>query len=210
MTYGGAPPTITPDVHRLRQRRHRSVARPPRRPAPRRPPAPARSGSPYTSRARARSTPTTPSATCRHGDGHPGAAHGHGLDGSMTYGGTPPDRSRRLQGLRERRHRVVAHDAADVLHHGHQRRARSRLDLRQLVLGRGRPQLHHHLRGRVGHGQPGAAHHHGLVGVDDLRRNPAGHHPGYSGFVNGDTPARSPPRRRARPRPRASPVAGSP
>ena len=183
-------------------------------------------------------------------------------------------------GLRERRHRRFAHHGTDVLDHGHVVQPGG--ELPELVLGRGRLELHHHLRERVGPGQHGAALHRGLVGLDDLRRDSADHHgvvlglrerrhgrfahhgahcstaatssspvgsypsscsgaadpnytityvngsvhvnaaplsiaassdsmtyggtaptitASYSGFVNGDTPARSPRRRRARPRP---------
>ncbi len=60
----------------------------------------------------------------------------------------------------------------------------------ELVLGRGRPQLHLQLRQRLGAGRPGAAHHRGLVGVDDLREcRPPASPRSYSGFVNGDTAA---------------------
>ena len=44
--------------------------------------------------------------------------------GSMTYGGTVPTITAVVLGLRERRHGCFAHHGADVLHHGHVRRAR--------------------------------------------------------------------------------------
>ncbi len=94
--------------------------------------------------------------------------------GTMTYGGTVPDHHAVVLGLRERRQRRLAVEPADLQHHGHAVAARRQL--LELVLGRGRLQLHHHLCDRPGHGEPGAPHDHGLVGHDDLRRLAAGRH----------------------------------
>ncbi len=49
--------------------------------------------------------------------------------------------------------------------------------LRFVVLRCRRPELHRQLHRRIGDGHPGTAHHHCLVGDDDLRRRAAGHHP---------------------------------
>ena len=59
-------------------------------------------------------------------------------------------------GLRERGHRRLAHHAANVLDHGHVVEPGGQL--RQLVLGGGRPQLRVQLRGGLGADQPGTAH----------------------------------------------------
>ena len=93
MTYGGTPPTITPGLQRLRQRRHPRLARRPRPPARRRPRAPAPvAGSPYAVDLRRRRRPRL---RLRY---VPGAGHGHQ---------GPADRHRlgRLHDLRRRRRR---------------------------------------------------------------------------------------------------------
>ena len=104
--------------------------------------------------------------------------------GSMTYGGSSPDHHGVVLGLRERRQRGVAHHGAHVLDHGHVLQPGGQL--RRLVHGGRRRQLHHHLRGWLGHGRPRTAVGHGLLGVHDLRRRRPTITPTYAGFVNGD------------------------
>ena len=65
-------------------------------------------------------------------------------------------------------------DAADVLDDGDVVEPGG--DLLELVLGRGRPQLHHQLRPRCGRGRERRAGHQRLVGIDDLRRLGADDH----------------------------------
>ena len=53
----------------------------------------------------------------------------------MTYGSTSPAITPELQRLRQRRHRVVAHDQADLLDHGHRLQPGARLAVHLVVLG---------------------------------------------------------------------------
>ena len=63
---------------------------------------------------------------------------------SATYGGTHPGHHGVVLGLRERGQPGVADQRADVLDHGHVVEPGGHLP--ELVLGRGRPQLHDQLR----------------------------------------------------------------
>jgi len=103
---------------------------------------------------------------------------------SMIYGGTAPSITARTRGF-------VNGDTAASLTTPRRARLRparrARQGLPHLVLGRHELQLRHHLRERVGPGQPGAAVRRGIVGLDDLRRLGPTITASYSGFVNGDT-----------------------
>ena len=109
---------------------------------------------------------------------------------SMTYGGTPPDHHATYSGFVNGDNAAVAHHPADVLDHGHSLEPGRQLP--QLVLGSGRPELHHQLRRPARSGQPGAASPSRPRRVDDLRRHPPAITASYSGFVNGDTRRASP------------------
>ena len=104
---------------------------------------------------------------------------------SVTYGAGPPGHHPLVLGLRQRRHRRLAHDGADVLDHGH---ASSPVgSYPTFVLGGTRPELRDLLPERFGHGHPGAADDHGVVGDDVLRREPADRDTrSSSGLQNGE------------------------
>ncbi len=74
---------------------------------------------------------------------------------TMAYGGTSADGHARVLGVRQRRLGLVAHDDADVLDDRHQFRPAFATHLRIFMLGSVRPELHHRLRPRRDHRDPG-------------------------------------------------------
>ena len=98
---------------------------------------------------------------------------------AVTYGDAAAGRQRLLCRPGQRRHFHIAGDGSDVLHDG--RGVEPVRHLREHLLGRGRHQLHHRLRGRNRGDRSGGPGRRGLVGHDDLRRWTAGHHPDLRG-----------------------------
>ena len=149
MTYGGSTPTITAPLLGLRERRHRR----PRSRRSRRARPTATSSSPVgtlrSARARGRPTRTTPSPTSPGAVGRRERNPGHqrlvGIDDVRRHGRprSPPSYSGFVNGDTCR----LAHHGADVHDHGHVVEPGGQLH--ELVLGRGRRQLHDHLRGRA-------------------------------------------------------------
>ena len=113
-------------------------------------------------------------------------AHHHGVQRTMTYGGTVPTITPGYSGF------VNGNTASSLTTRPPARRRRSlepgrRVAVRLLVRGGGRRQLHHQLRRRHGHG--------GTAPLTVTASSPTMTYggavptitPGYSGFVNGDT-----------------------
>ena len=95
--------------------------------------------------------------------------------GSMTYGGSVPTITPSYAGFVNGDGVSSLTTPPTVLDHGHV--VEPGRQLPEHVLGGGRPQLHHQLRGRVGQRRPRTAHGHGVVGIGDLRGERADHHP---------------------------------
>ena len=94
--------------------------------------------------------------------------------GTMTYGGAAPTITPSYSGFvnGDSASSLATRPTCSTLAAADQ----ARRQLHEQLLGCGRLQLHHHLCHRPGVDQPGAAHHHGVVGDDDLRRFGSGHH----------------------------------
>ena len=144
MTYGGSVPTITPSYSGFVNGDSVDVAHHRARRVPRRPRRRARWGA-TPRRARGRPIPNYTIQLlpgCR-GDRCRCARH-HGVVGNDDLRRIGARHHPVVLGLRERRHRRLAHHRADVLDHGHVLEPGG--ELPDLVLRSRRPQLHHQLR----------------------------------------------------------------
>ena len=190
MTYGGSVPTITPGVLGLRQRRHRLVADH----------AAHLHDHGHQLEPGRRDRPTRPRAA---GAVDPNYSISY-VAGPVTVDQGPADdhRLERLHDLRRARCRLSCRATPGFVNGDTPASLTTQptcsttatssspvvgLAVPVVVQRRGRPQLRHQLRRRLGDGQPGAADDHRLEPDHDLRRSVPTITAGYSGFVNGDT-----------------------
>ena len=176
MTYGGAPPIITPGYSGFVNSDSPSSLTTPPTCTPTAVSSSPVSGSPYASSCQRRSGPQLLHQLRRRlGHGQPGDTVDHRLEPD-DHLRLRPRRHRRLRRIRQRRHGRVTHHPARLLDHGHQREPGLASDLPVVLWWRRGLQLLHRLRRRDRDGRPGAADHHGLESDDDVRVYPGRRH----------------------------------